>query len=87
MCKMCVLTFKNFNFTTVHKHIYIFIVMDFDMLEIFSKMMTFNKLKIEILKCAWAQFPHVPKNPNMEKVTTSRQILIFWLESRWANLY
>ena len=33
-----------------------------DMFDIFSKMLTFQNVKIEILKCAWEQFPHVPKS-------------------------
>ena len=29
------------------------------MFNIFQKMMTFQNVKNEILKCAWEQFPHV----------------------------
>ena len=33
-----------------------------DIFDIFSKLPTFQNVEIEILKCAWEQFPHVQKS-------------------------
>ena len=33
----------------------------------FSKLLTFQNLKIEILKCAWERFPHIQKSRYGEK--------------------
>ena len=33
-----------------------------DISDIFQNMSTFQNVKIEILKCAWEQFPHVQKS-------------------------